>query len=347
MKPTRRQIIKAAATTAVAAPLVLTAKRTSAAIRWGHGDFQYEFNHAWARLPEQYSWQTTHDVAIDRAGLIYVIHEGKAELKDHPSIFVFDRDGNFVRAFGQQFQGGGHGLEIRTEGSEEFIYVAAYQQVKSIAKLTLMGEVVWQRYAPMESGIYAKNEDSDRQKIWGRDRFMPTNFAFLPEGDFFLADGYGSYYIHRYTKDGQWKSCFGGPGDGDGKFNTPHGLWVDQRSDQPVLVVTDRAHDTLQYLNLDGNHLRTQEGFGLPANIDRQNDLLLVPELYGRVSILGKDNAVLASLATTVTACVPTKGTRFAAIPDNGTKANSFTHTMPVGIRRATSTSPSGSAADG
>jgi hypothetical protein len=292
MSLTRRRLVQAAA----AAPLVLTARRTAAAVRWGQADFQYEFNHDWARLPEPYSWQTTHDVAIDSNGLVYVIHEGNEALKDHPSIFVFDRDGNFVRAFGQQFQGGGHGLEIRREGSDEFLYVAAYQQVKSIAKLTLMGKVVWQRFAPMESGVYAPNEDSERQRVWGRDRFMPTNFAFLPDGDFFLADGYGSFYIHRYTRDGQWKSCFGGPGDGDGKFDTPHGLWIDDRGDKPLLVVTDRAHHTLQYLHLDGTHVRTQEGFGLPANIDRKDQWLLVPELLGRVSILDQDNTVVAQL---------------------------------------------------
>ena len=43
------------------------------------------------------------------------------------------------------------------------------------------------------------------------------------------ADGYGAFYIHRYDKNGKWLSCFGGNGGGEGKFNTPHGVWVDRR----------------------------------------------------------------------------------------------------------------------
>jgi hypothetical protein len=295
----RRSFLRSAAAGAAAlvCPTIWIPRRSKRVAVWGQGPFEFEFIHTWAQLPSQYNWQTTHNVAVDSDGLVYVIHEGRAEQREHPSIFVFDPDGTFVRAFGQQFQGGGHGIEVRREANQDFLYVAAYQQVKSIAKLDTRGETVWQKYAPMEAGIYAAKEDTERTPVWGRDRFMPTNFAFLPGGDFFLADGYGSFYIHRYDKDGNWKSCFGGPGEGDGKFNTPHGLWIDDRNaNQAELIVTDRAHHTLQYFSLDGKYLRTQTGFGLPANVDRQNDLLLVPELLGRVTLLGKDNAVVAQL---------------------------------------------------
>ena len=225
--------------------------------------------HEWAQLPDQFTWQTTHNVAVDRDGFLYVIHEGHADQPDHPSIFVFDPDGRYVRSFGQQFQGGGHGLEVRDEEGRAVSVRLCLPAGQVVRQADLQGEVVWQRWAPMESGVYAEGEDTNPQKIWGRDRFMPTNFAFLPDGDFFLADGYGSYYIHRYDKDGNWKSCFGGPGEGQGKFNTPHGLWVDVRDPgDPTLVVTDRAHNTVQLLSLDGQHLQTLEGYGLPANID-------------------------------------------------------------------------------
>lgn len=300
----RRDFLRAtAAGTAacLAAPAIVTADKTGSRVTVGSGEYQYEVTHDWAKLPDQFTWQTTHNVAVDRDGFLYVIHEGQAEQPDHPSIFVFDPNGQYVRSFGQQFQGGGHGLEVRDEGGEQFLYVCAYQQVKSFAKLTLTGEVVWQRWAPMDAGIYAEGEDSNPQKIWGRDRFLPTNFAFLPDGDFFLSDGYGSFYIHRYDKNGTWKSSFGGPGEGHGKFNTPHGLWVDDRDPQnPTLVVTDRAHHTVQVLSLDGQYLRTLEGFGLPANVDRHGDLLLVPELLARVTLLGKDNQVVAQLGADV-----------------------------------------------
>jgi hypothetical protein len=282
------------------APRVVTASKTNAEVFTGEGANKYRVRHQWPQLPSQYTWQTTHNVAVDKANNLYVIHEGREELKDHPSIFVFDAQGKFMRAFGNQFQGGGHGIEVRQEGSQEFLYVAAYQQVKSFAKLTLNGEVVWQQFAPMASGKYAAGEAEKPKKEWGRDRFLPTNFAFLDDGGFLLADGYGAYYIHRYSADGKWLSCFGGVGEGKGTFNTPHGLWIDRRGDKPVVVVTDRAHNSLQRFTLDGTYIDTIEGFGLPANIDVQGDLMLVPELVARVSILDKHNKVAAYLGADV-----------------------------------------------
>ncbi len=140
---------------------------------------------------------------------------------------------------------------------------------------------------------------------------MPTNFAFLPGGDFFLTDGYGSYYIHRYDKDGNWKSKMGGPGEGKGKFNLPHGIWIDSRPGrESQIVVCDRANHTLQYLTLDGKYIKTLTGYGLPANCDTYEDLLLVPELHARLTLLGKDNKVVARLGADVKRITSQKGIR-------------------------------------
>ncbi|MCA9031294.1 MAG: hypothetical protein KDA66_10820 [Planctomycetaceae bacterium] len=299
----RRQFLATAAAGAVlaAAPRVITASKTSTPMILGEGEYKYEVIHNWPQLPDMYTWQTTHNVAVDKDGLLYVIHEGREQLKDHPSIFVFDDEGKFIRCFGNQFQGGGHGIEVRTEGNEQFLYVCGYQQVKMFSKMTLTGEVLWERHAPMDSGVYAVDEASNPQKVWGRDRFMPTNFAFLPDGEFLLADGYGSFFIHHYDKDGNWKSHFGGPGNGEGTFNTPHGIWYDERPGREAsVVVCDRAHNTVQFLTLDGKHKETLTGYGLPANIDTWNDLLLVPELKARLSILDGKNNVVARLGDDV-----------------------------------------------
>ena len=153
----------------------------------------------------------------------------------------------------------------------------------------------------MESGVYRRDEDKVRVKRWGRDAFMPTNFAFLDDGGFLLADGYGSFCIHRYDKDANWVSKFGGPGKGEGTFNTPHGIWIDRRSGRvPQIVVCDRAHHSLQYFTMDGKYIETLKGYGLPANIDSWKDLLLVPELHARVTLLNDKNEVVAKLGEDV-----------------------------------------------
>lgn len=309
IRPSRRQFLKtnAAVAAASALPSIITSKRSAAQDVIGSGDFKYRFNHQWAQLPEKYHWQITHNVAVDPDNNVYVIHEGDAALADHPSIFVFDPEGQFIRAFGQQFQGGGHGIEVHVEDGTPYLYIAGYQQTKTLAKLSLDGEIVWQQYAPVESGVYAKDEASNPAKIWGRDRFMPTNFAFL-EDEFLVADGYGSFQIHRYDYDGNWKSCFGGPGKGKGTFQTPHGIWIDRRKEirnednqeavAPEIVVCDRANNTLQTFDVDGNYQKTVPGFGLPANADTYEDLMVIPELVAQVSILDPDHNVIAKLGS-------------------------------------------------
>lgn len=306
MNLTRRDFVRATAATAAAItlPTVHTrAKTNSAEPIVGVDEHRYRAVHDWAELPSQYHWQTTHNVAIGGDGLVYVIHEGKFGLDDHPSIFVFDAEGNFVRAFGQQFQGGGHGIEVHPQAGVDQLYVCAYQQQRSFAKLSTEGEEIWRQGAPMESGIYAKAEDqyprAQDNNPWGRERFMPTNIAFHPDGGFYVADGYGGYCIHRYGEEGKYLSTFGGPSDkkkADGKFNLPHGIWLDPRGDSPSLVVADRANARLQWFTLEGDHLQTMDGFLLPANIDTFGELMLVPDLVGRVTLLDGNNKVIAHL---------------------------------------------------
>lgn len=302
----RRAFTKQAAAgslAALAVPAILTAAKVdSKRPIVGVGDHQYEVDHHWAKLPKEFTWQTTHNVAVGGDGSVYVIHEGRADQPEHPSIFVFDPEGNYIRSFGSQFQGGGHGLDLRKEGSDEFVYATAYHAKRSFAKLTPEGETVWHKFAPMESKRYAEGEDVQPRKDnpWGRDRFLPTNFAFLPDGGFYLADGYGGYCMHRYDADGKWLSSFGKTSEGDkpadGTFNTPHGVWIDARGAEPLVVVADRANARLQWFTLDGEHRRTQDGFLLPANVDSQGELLLVPDLVGRVTLLDGKNEVIAHL---------------------------------------------------
>src|SRR5262245_39163034 len=84
-------------TKSIAAPPVATESKTDTRIILGEGDHRYEVTHDWVKPPSPFEWQTTHNVTIDRDGNIYIIHEGKEDQRDHPAIFVFDRDGQYVR----------------------------------------------------------------------------------------------------------------------------------------------------------------------------------------------------------------------------------------------------------
>ena len=214
----------------------------------GKGEHRYECFHGWGEVPSSIHWFETHGVAVDKAGFIYIKHRAGDQKPKSPdeaqdTIVVFDPEGKFVRSFGKEYHGGGHGIDIREENGQEFLYLSCMMPVNLVVKTDLKGEVVWIKEAPTEPHVYDKPGTP----------FSPTNVAFAPDGGFYVGDGYGSNYIHQYDKDAKWVRTFGGTGDGPGQFKTPHGLWLDNRPGrEPQLVVADRANARLQYLTLDG-----------------------------------------------------------------------------------------------
>ncbi|HAV63177.1 MAG TPA: hypothetical protein DCY13_12525, partial [Verrucomicrobiales bacterium] len=52
----------------------------------------------------------------------------------------------------------------------------------------------------------------------------------------------------------------------------------------------------LQWFTLEGRHLKTLEGFILPANLDQRGDVLLVPDLSARVTLLDRNDKVIVHL---------------------------------------------------
>jgi hypothetical protein len=287
---TRREFLQSAGTAAAAvaaAPIILRAedKAGSKLPVLGTGAFQYEAIHGWGQLPDHVKWGETHGVCVDSAGLIYVKHRSHAP-EPMDAIVVFDPAGKFVRSFGKEYHGGGHGIDVRKENGEEFLYLSDVKH-GVVAKSTLKGEPVWRKERPSEPGVY----DDPRAK------YSPTNVAFAPDGGFYIGDGYGSHYIHQYDKDAKWVRTWGGFGDAPGKMKTPHGLWLDNRPGrEPSLVVADRANARLQYFTLDGKHQSFVSEVSFPADIDIQGDILLCPDLHARVTLFDNDNQVIVHL---------------------------------------------------
>lgn len=251
----------------------------------GSGEYTYECVHNWGQLPKHVKWGETHGVTVDEAGLIYIKHRNNAA-DPMDAIVVFDPDGKFVRSFGDEYNGGGHGIDIRKEGGTEFLYLCDVKH-NIVTKTTLKGELVWVKGRPQEPGVYKDPAV----------KYSPTNVAFGPDGGFYIGDGYGSHYIHQYDRDANWVRTWGGQGTEPGKMRTPHGLWLDNRPGrEPTLVVADRANGRLQYFSLDGKYLSLVNEVSFPAHFDIRGDVLLVPDLHARVSMFDKDNKVISHL---------------------------------------------------
>lgn len=298
MKTTRREFISAAA----AAPILLGMqdKAGTKAPVIGTGAHTYEAIHDWGTLPPRLKWGNTHGVVQDSEGHMYVHHTVHATSDSADTMVEFDSRGRFVRSWGAGMRGVAHGLHIRKEGRDEFLYLtvnAANPKMTPqpelqavVLKTTKKGEVVWKIQGPPDVEAYRPGADGAPK------RYNPTNIAIAPNGDVYVGDGYGSSFVNQYSSEGQYIRTFGGRGSEPGKLAEPHGIWVDTRGATPVLVVADRRNNRLQRFTLDGTHLDFVPGFRLPCHFDEHKGTVVVPDLHGRVTLIGRDNEVLAQL---------------------------------------------------
>jgi hypothetical protein len=306
MNTTRRQFLAAAAAPAL---IGLQDKSGSKPPILGSGPHTYEALHDWGQLPSQLKWGNTHAVVQDAQGHMHVHHTVHASSESADSVVVFDPKGRFVRSWGKQFRGVAHGLQIRREGSDEFLYFtvnAANPRLSpppdtqaAVVKTTLRGEVVWTIQGPPEIAAYTQPNPDGTPK-----RYNPTNLAIAPNGDLYVGDGYGSYFINHYDRGGKYLRTFGGRGAAAGELNEPHGIWIDTRragsrtqgEGTPLVVVADRRNNRLQRFTLDGTHVDFIAGFRLPCHFDERQGLVVIPDLHGRVTLLDGENRIVQHL---------------------------------------------------
>jgi hypothetical protein len=285
----RRRFIKqtgVAAAAGMVAPYVLADDKTgNRPPVLGLGEHQYEAIHDWGDLPAGHVYGNTHGVTVDAHGRIYIKHTvGKGATCDD-AIVVFDADGKFINSWGKQYKGGAHGLHLNREGDEEFFYLCDPKR-HLVAKTTLDGKELWRMWAPEACTGYS-----------APDEYCPTNVATAPNGDFFVADGYGKSFIHQYDKDAKYIRSFGGKGNEAGKTDCPHGLMVDLRGAEPVLVVADRGNRRLQNFTLEGKHIGfVTDELRAPCHFHTRDKTMVIPDLESRVTLFDENNKMLAQL---------------------------------------------------
>ena len=72
----------------------------------GEGEYRYEISNDWAKVPPGMEWREVGAVAVDHHDNVYVFNRGP-----HP-MMVFDRDGNFLRSWGEGLFQRAHGAHF-------------------------------------------------------------------------------------------------------------------------------------------------------------------------------------------------------------------------------------------
>lgn len=245
----------------------------------GEGRHRYEVVEGWGALPPGVRFGYTHGVVVDAADNVYVHNRSR------DAVVVFDRGGRFLGSWGEEFAAGAHGLYLIREGDAEYLYLSDPTR-QLVVKTTLDGQVLLRLPVPPLSEVYPQ-----------RDRYRPTEACVGPDGSIYVGDGYGRSWVHQYSAAGEWLRSWGGKGAARGRLNCPHGIRLDTRGAQPRLLVADRANHRLQAFTLDGCHLGCIQGeLRLPCCVYQAGAELVVPDLHGRVTILGPDDLPVCHL---------------------------------------------------
>jgi sugar lactone lactonase YvrE len=180
-----------------------------------------------------------------------------------------------------------HAMVVRTEGDDQRLY-AAHLGGQQVLKLRPDGTLVWALGIPMESGKYTS-----------LGQYKPTGIAVGPDGRIYVADGYGQQWVHIFGPDLTYQSSFGGRGSDEGRFQTCHGLLLDERTTPPTLLVCDRENRRIQRFDLDGTFMEVHaKALRRPCamSISPIDGTLAVAELEGRVTLLDRSGKVIGHL---------------------------------------------------
>jgi len=255
----------------------------------GSGQYRYEVVENWAKVPDGWELLDVAAVAVDRNDRVYVFNRGK-----HPMI-VFDREGNFLRSWGEGVFHRAHGLHL---GPDDALYCTDDGD-HTVRKCTLEGKVLLEIGIPGEPTPYMSGEPFNRC----------THTALSARGEIYVSDGYGNARVHKYSPDGKRLLSWGEPGTDPGQFNIPHNICCDPDG---WVYVADRENHRVQVFDGDGSYEAQWNNLHRPCGLyvePRRHPVCYigeigptmpvnrhVPNLGPRVSIVTHEGKLLARL---------------------------------------------------
>ena len=188
------------------------------------------------QLPDDLVLGQCSAVDFDSEGRLYLFHRGKRP------ILCFDRNGQFLRSWGDGLIGKAHGLRV---DAGDNIWV------------TDIGNHMVYKFNPEGKLLLALGQTG--KKGDGIDQFnQPTDVAFGPKGEVYVSDGYGNNRVIKFAPNGKFLAQWGSAGKGEGQFDLPHSILVDSKN---RVLLGDRENDRIQVFNSDGKLLEVWTGF--------------------------------------------------------------------------------------
>jgi hypothetical protein len=210
---------------------------------------------------------------------------------------VFDRDGKFLRSWGEGVFKRPHGVHM---GPDDTIYCTDDGD-HTVRKYTLDGRLLLTIGTPGKPAPFMSGLPFHRC----------THTALAPNGDIYVSDGYGNARVHRYNANGELIASWGEPGTGLGQFNIVHNICCDADG---YVYVADRENHRIQVFDANGKYQAEWHGLYRPCGLclccanSRKRFYVAElapgqefsnrnwPNLGPRISILGEAGQLLARL---------------------------------------------------
>ena len=148
-------------------------------------------------------------LGVDRNDNVYVFNRG-----EHP-MMVFDREGNFLRSWGEGLFPRAHGVHMAPDDT----IFCTDDGAHCVRKCTLDGKVLMTLGTPGKPAPFMSGQPFCRC----------THTALSPKGEIYVTDGYGNAQVHSSPPDGKYMFSWGKCGIREGEFNLPHNIHCDNR----------------------------------------------------------------------------------------------------------------------
>ena len=220
---------------------------------------QYNVVHGWPILPEGRILGEANGVGVDSRNQVFVFHRAgrvwtdplPKEPIEAATIAVFDGNtGEMIAEWGQNLFIMPHGLTVDNQDNIWLTDVGRHQ----IFKFTNGGE-----------HLLTLGTDG----VPGADSLhfsLPTDIAVLPNGCFYVSDGYGNSRVVRFSSNGDYQFEWGTKGSDPGQFDLPHGITLDTEGQ---VYVADRSNRRIQIFDSLGTFIAQwqSEALGRPYSV--------------------------------------------------------------------------------
>ena len=237
----------------------------------GMGDYRYEYQPGWARLPGGMTLQRPSGVAVDSLDRVYVFQ------RQGPPVLVFDRNGHFLEPWERRdgVPADAHHIHV---GPDDSVYLTdrdAHQVLQYDTAGRPLRALGTRHRATMQAPFN-----------------HPADVCVAPSGELYVADGYGNSSVHKFSADGEHISSFGSPGRGPGQFVVPHSIRI---SHDGRLYVADRENHRVQVFTAEGEFLAEWPGFKCPMGVHIDaGQVVYVTDQIPRISLYTLDGELLS-----------------------------------------------------